>query len=161
MQPFLTEPSDRLNQKPAPPVRERIRIFVHYDIDELGLDPYEFRIYGHIARRRKCFASLDKIAATCCMSVRKVQYVLKVLEQADLISKEKREGRVNTFRLKKPSCWLGKLDRDKLKEIRMLVRAGDSQKTATGQAKSSRLNVETRLPEHDAGSADDSDGVPF
>lgn len=47
---------------------------VHSDLDEHGLDPYEFRIYAHIVRRTggkldgECFAKLKKISEVCHMS---------------------------------------------------------------------------------------------
>lgn len=105
------------------PIKERQKITVFKEVDELGLDPYEFRVYGHIARRGNCFASLEKIAATCCMSVRRVQYALKVLHEAGLIQKEKRRGRANKFTLTSPSKWLNKTNREKIQKIRQKVKS--------------------------------------
>lgn len=166
-QTFLTESGNdenHSNESPKLPIRERSKIFVHRDIDELGLDPYEFRIYGHIARRGSCFASLDKIAATCCMSVRKVQYVLKVLHKAGLIHKEERKGRVNTFRLAKPSRWLRKVDKEKLNQIRKTIKAKGSQRAES--VLPDTQNLENRSDEggETSNSVDDIDflsHVPF
>ncbi|MBW4623311.1 MAG: helix-turn-helix domain-containing protein [Cyanosarcina radialis HA8281-LM2] len=104
-------------------IKERQKITVFKEVDELGLDPYEFRVYGHIARRGDCFASLEKIAAICCMSVRRVQYSLKVLEEAGLIHKEKRKGRANKFALTYPSKWLNKISKEQLERIRQKVKS--------------------------------------
>ena len=123
--PRFDAPSPQNIAEPKPkPIRERDRIFVHIDLDQLGLDPYEFRIYGHIARRRTCFVSLDKMADACCMSVRKAQYALQVLHRAGLIDKETRKGRANTFKVAKPSRWRRTMNKEKLANIRKAVKAG-------------------------------------
>lgn len=127
MKPTPKKNSDKINQTneqvPSKPIKERQKITVFKEVDELGLDPYEFRVYGHIARRGKCFASLEKIAATCCMSVRMVQYALKVLEEAGLIQKEERKGRANQFTLTSPSKWIDTITREELKRIRQKVKS--------------------------------------
>lgn len=74
-------------------------IFVNLLLDEAGLDPYEFRILAHIARRGNCFASLAKIAETCQMSVRKAQYALKALYEKGYIVKESRPGHTDKYQL--------------------------------------------------------------
>lgn len=104
---------------------EKPKIFVSMQVDELGLDPYEFRIYGHIARRRNCFASLSKISTTCCMSVRRTQYALKVLEVAGLVRKTKGKGRTNTFVLTPFSKWVGMLGKKELENIRKKLKSGE------------------------------------
>lgn len=127
MKPTPQKNSDKIHQTseqvPSKPIKERQKITVFKEIDELGLDPYEFRVYGHIARRGKCFASLEKIATTCCMSVRMVQYALKVLEEAGLIQKEERKGRANQFTLTSPSKWIATITREELKRIRKKVKS--------------------------------------
>jgi predicted MarR family transcription regulator len=49
------------------------------------------------------------------MSVRKIQYSLEFLLEANLLTQEKREGRTNVYRLTPPEQWV---DREKLHEIR-------------------------------------------
>lgn len=94
---------------------------VHSDLDEYGLDPYEFRIYAHIVRRTsgkldgECFAKLQKIAETCQMSVRKAQYALKTLCDAGLIIKLPRKGRTDVYKLAPKTNWEPK---ERLEEIR-------------------------------------------
>jgi hypothetical protein len=93
------QPTDKnpKNDSPLP--------LVHSDLDEYGLDPYEFRLYAHVVRRTggklhgECFAKLKKTAEICHMSVRKAQYALKTLCDAGLILKEQRRGRTDVYRL--------------------------------------------------------------
>lgn len=80
-------------------------IFVHADLDLYGLDPYEFRLYGHIARRGQCFSSLETMANICKMSVRKAQYGLKSLENKGLIEKITRKGRTDIYKPTPRSEW--------------------------------------------------------
>ena len=94
---------------------------VRSDLDEYGLDAYEFRIYAHVVRRTggnlngKCFATQKKIADICKMSVRKVQYAMKTLCEAGLLQKEERKGRTDIYRLTLTSAWRSK---EELKGIR-------------------------------------------
>jgi hypothetical protein len=74
-------------------------IFVHLSLDEAGLDPYEFRLIAHIARRKRCFASLAKTAKICRMSVRKAQYALKSLYDKGFIVKKTRPGHTDIYEL--------------------------------------------------------------
>lgn len=107
------------------PKKERQQIYVSMNVDELGLDPYEFRIYGHIARRTNCFASLKIISETCNMSVRRAQYALKVLEGVGLIEKKKKKGRVSSFTLAPPSRWLESVGREEIKNMREKAKHGE------------------------------------
>ncbi len=74
-------------------------IFVHSALDQVGLDVYEFRLLGHIARRGSCFASLATTADICKMSVRKAQSTLKSLEKRRFIEKKQRIGRTDVYKL--------------------------------------------------------------
>lgn len=105
--------------------KERPKIYVSMAVDDLGLDPYEFRIYGHIARRGNCFASLKTIAETCRMSVRKAQYALNVLEGVGLIEKKKKKGRASNFTLAPPSRWLKSVRREEIEDMRKRVKCGE------------------------------------
>ncbi|MGF1938308.1 MAG: helix-turn-helix domain-containing protein [Nostoc sp. ChiQUE02] len=86
-------------------------MFVHNLLDEYGLDPYEFRIYAHAVRRTggkldgKYFASLNKTAEICQMSVRKAQYALKFLCEAGFLNQEKRKGRTDQYRITHSREW--------------------------------------------------------
>lgn len=102
-------------------------IFVHADLDLYGLDPYEFRIYGHIGRRGQCFSSQDKIASICNMSVRKVQYSLKSLESKGLIQKKERKGRTAIYELTPRSNWKSPEEKEELEKERDKVKTNSSE----------------------------------
>ncbi|KKD35255.1 hypothetical protein WN50_26360 [Limnoraphis robusta CS-951] len=80
-------------------------IFIHADLDLYGLNPYQFRLYAHIARRGKCYSSLQTIARICKMSVRKAQYGLKELESLGMIKKEIRQGKTDVYELTNREEW--------------------------------------------------------
>ncbi|MDY6807160.1 MAG: helix-turn-helix domain-containing protein [Cyanobacteriota bacterium] len=98
-------------------------IFVHSDLDLYGLNPYEFRLYGHIARRGKCFSSLPTMAKICKMSVRKAQYGLKNLEKLGLIHKEIRKGRTDIYELAPRSEWKEPEEEPDLEQERQKVKS--------------------------------------
>ncbi|MEG3894056.1 MULTISPECIES: hypothetical protein [unclassified Microcoleus] len=123
----IPETVDDSFQEPQPPTNKNYKNdlqplpVVHSDLDEYGLDPYEFRLYAHVVRRTggkltgECFAKLKKTAEICHMSVRKAQYALKTLCDAGLILKEQRKGRTDVYRLTPKSNWKPK---EELKQIR-------------------------------------------
>lgn len=109
------------------------KAFIHSDLDEYGLDPYEFRVYGHIVRRTssrlsgQAFASVKKMAESCKMSPRKVQYALKFLCEAGLlIRQEVPNKRTNTYQLAPVKQWAHKRELD---AIRASIQTSKSQKT--------------------------------
>jgi Helix-turn-helix domain len=63
--------------------------FISGPLDDLGLDPYSFRVLCRVWRRdgtpRKCFESVEAIAAGCKMSPRSVQRALRRLCDLGLI----------------------------------------------------------------------------
>lgn len=112
-------------------------MFVRSDLDEYGLDPYEFRVYGHITRRTggrvkgTAFSSVKKMAKGCGMSTRKLQYALKVLCHAGLLRKEKHsEYRTNVYMLNPPQAWAAK---ENLIEIRKSARDADANDSSIGK----------------------------
>lgn len=80
-------------------------IFVHGYLDLYRLDPYEFRVLAHIARRGKCVAKVETIALICKMSVRKVQGVLKRLDELKLVVKTPRKGRTTEYTVAPIEAW--------------------------------------------------------
>ena len=106
---------------------------VHSDLDEYGLDPYEFRLYAHVVRRTggkldgQCFAKLKKIAESCHMSVRKAQYAFQVLCDAGFLEKEPRIGKTDVYRLLPKSCWKPKSE---INFIRQRAKEGRSKNRA-------------------------------
>ena len=64
--------------------------FLSSQLDELGLDPYEFRVYLHLCRRandeNRAWPSHATVSAVCKMSEKKVREVLISLRDKGLIS---------------------------------------------------------------------------
>lgn len=96
------------------PEDDKSVIFVRSELDEYGLDVYEFRVLAHVARRegkgkntpgKGCFAKQKTIAQVCGMSHRKAQDVLRVLYHAGFLEKEPQTGSTNIYRLAPPSQW--------------------------------------------------------
>lgn len=101
-------PKPKKNWKP-PPDDKRV-IFVRGELDDYGLNLYEFRVLAHVARRespeRGCDASQAKIAAACGISQRMVLETLRVLCEAGLIRKDKAPGkRTNSYRVNPGNEW--------------------------------------------------------
>ncbi|MGB6300602.1 MAG: helix-turn-helix domain-containing protein [Rivularia sp. (in: cyanobacteria)] len=104
----------RQNPKPkknwTSPPDDKKALFVRGELDDYGLNLYEFRVLAHVARRespeRGCDASQAKMAAVCGMSQRMVLEVLRVLCEAGILRKEKAEGRrTNSYRVNPGSEW--------------------------------------------------------
>ncbi len=84
-------------------------IFVHKDLDDYGLDPYAFRVYGRIVRRAgngEAFESNKNMALGCRMSEAQVKRSLKVLVKHQMIAKEKRPGATCIYRVLPRRSWL-------------------------------------------------------
>ena len=93
-------------------------IRVSEELNLYGLNPYEFRLYAHIARRGKCYSNLETIQAICKMSVRKAQYSLKALCELGLIAKEQRKGKTDVYVLLTRDSWKKREDLPKLEPKR-------------------------------------------
>ncbi|MBW4430958.1 MAG: hypothetical protein KME28_04270 [Pelatocladus maniniholoensis HA4357-MV3] len=97
-------------------------MFVHNVLDEYGLDPFEFRVYAHVVRRTggktqgEFFASLNKTAEICQISVRKIQYALKFLCEAGFLIQDKRQGRTDVYKLSPAKAWANKEDLTAIRE---------------------------------------------
>lgn len=93
---------------------ERQPLIVFYDIelDDAGLDPYQFRIYQRIARRcagqqkGSCTESLEAMAAACKMSRPTVIRAIKVLIQRGMIRRESRQGSTSFYALTDKKNWI-------------------------------------------------------
>lgn len=69
-------------------------IFVHAILDLYGLNPYDFRIYAHVAAcGGSCESNFETIKNICKMSIRKAQYSVKNLCDLGLIRKIKYKGK--------------------------------------------------------------------
>lgn len=117
-----TEQGNSTNESQGKKYRSPIN--VNSQLDDYGLDPYEFRVYSHVARRagkfEVCFAKVDNMAAVCKMSPRKIRYTLKFLCEAGLLLQEDRK-RTNNYRLAPIEHWADKQD---LGDIRQQVKNG-------------------------------------
>ena len=109
-------PKNARSRSPQPkpnwksPPDDKKPIFLRSELDDYGLDLYEFRVLAHVARRespkRGCDESQENMARICGMSQRKVLEVLKVLCATGILRKEKsQKRRTNTYRLNPGSKW--------------------------------------------------------
>lgn len=107
----------------------RSPINVNSKLDDFGLDPYEFRVYGHVARRAgkygECFAKVEAMASVCKMSTRKVRYTLRFLCEAGLLLEQKTPNRKTvTYKLTPMESWAENQD---LETIRSQVKSSKTQ----------------------------------
>lgn len=120
-------PKNARSQSPKPksnwkrPPNDKKPIFVRSELDDYGLDLYEFRVLAHVARRespkRGCDESQENMARICGMSQRKVLEVLKVLCKAGILRKEKSPTRrTNVYRLNPGSEWKHPSDLDEIRQ---------------------------------------------
>ena len=72
-------------------------VFIHGNLDDLGLPPHPFRVYCHVARRGQCFASVATIAKTCRMNPDTVRKALKSLVQEGLLTAQYRKGETTLY----------------------------------------------------------------
>src|SRR2546429_417414 len=83
-------------------------LFVHSRLDDYGLSPQQFRVYGHLARRAgkgAAFPSVREIARVCRLHPQTVRRCLKVLTIHRLVTREERSGTTTLYRLTPPSHW--------------------------------------------------------
>ncbi len=90
--------------------RDNLPTFIHGELDDFGLNPFEFRAYAHLARRvgkrgGEYWESLGEGARVCCMDVKTYRAALVSLESYGLISREDRKGQTSVYRLNPSSEW--------------------------------------------------------
>ncbi len=138
-------PKNARRQNPKPkenwknPPDDKKSIFVRSELDDYGLNIYEFRILAHVARRespkRGCDESQENMARLCGMSQRMVLEVLKVLCEAGILRKEKSSiRRTNIYRLNPGSEWKHP------RELENIRQKGKSPKTQKLQEKDEQIN---------------------
>ena len=100
--------------------RDDLPIFIHSQLDDYGLDPYEFRLYARLARRagrnNTAHESITRMAAETGVSARKLRYSLRVLAAARLITLEQRQGRRPVCSLLPARAWRPKEDLPGIRE---------------------------------------------
>jgi len=84
-------------------------IFIHSEIDDLGLDVYAFRVYATLVRRASggagAFESVANMAKRCRMSPRRTHQALRELEKAGLIAGDRRSGNTTVYHLQPQGAW--------------------------------------------------------
>jgi hypothetical protein len=83
-------------------------IFVHSELDDLGLSAAEFRVYAHLVRRSgkgDAFPGLDSVAKVCRMNRKSVRSAIKNLVAYNLIQKTDRPGHSPLYKLTPNSDW--------------------------------------------------------
>jgi predicted transcriptional regulator len=80
-------------------------ILVSKEIDLYGLNPYDFRIYAHIAHRGKCYSKLETIGTICKISTRKTQSSLKNLCDLGLVKQIKRTWTTDIYTIESMNNW--------------------------------------------------------
>ncbi|MEH2138593.1 hypothetical protein [Nostoc sp.] len=91
--------------------RDDLPVFIHSELDDYGLDPYQFRVYARIARRAGrlgAYESIKNMAEGCCISEGKAKSSLRFLIEQGLVSRESREGYTSIYRLNPKNKWLPK-----------------------------------------------------
>ncbi len=67
--------------------KSKFCLFVRREIDDYGLDPYEFRIYARITRRTgndEAWESITNKACACRMSLSRARLALQILNLAEI-----------------------------------------------------------------------------
>ncbi|WP_051482690.1 hypothetical protein [Synechocystis sp. PCC 7509] len=98
-----------------------LSLFVRREIDDYGLDPYEFRIYARITRRAgngEAWESLANMASACCMSLGRARKAVSLLKLAKLVESIERPGYSTLYRLTPQHKWV---ECDRLQELRAFI----------------------------------------
>ncbi|NET70613.1 MAG: hypothetical protein F6K62_06435 [Sphaerospermopsis sp. SIO1G2] len=97
-------------------------IFVHAILDLYGLNPYDFRIYAHIAAcGGSCESNFENIKNICKMSIRKAQYSVKNLCDLGLIRKIKYKGKKILYVMTSRQEWKKPIYSESLEEERKKI----------------------------------------
>lgn len=87
----------------------KLPIFVHGDLDDYGLNPFEFRLYTRIVRRAgkdgECYESMPHIAKGCRMSEGTLKKVLPRLVELNAVTKVSRPGKSAIYRPNPLDLW--------------------------------------------------------
>ncbi|PSB31366.1 helix-turn-helix domain-containing protein [Chlorogloea sp. CCALA 695] len=101
--------------------KTELSLFVRREIDDYGLDPYEFRIYARITRRAgngEAWESLTNMASACCMSLSRARRALQLLKLAKLVKSIERPGYSTVYRLTPQHMWVAS---ECLQELRSFI----------------------------------------
>lgn len=124
--------------------KRELRLFVPSDLDDYGLDPFEFRLYARISRRAgkdgEASESVPNMAAACHITVNRARKVLQLLEQAGLIESIERPGNTTLRRPRPQSEWV---QPQRLQELRSLSTPA---KNNRGNKNSTSTKFDSTLP---------------
>lgn len=94
--------------------RDDFPIFIHSELDDYGLNPVEFRVYARLARRAgqhgKHSESIPNMAQEFDVSIRTIQYAVKVLISCRLITRHSRPGKTDEYSLNARRLWRHKTE---------------------------------------------------
>lgn len=100
--------------------RDDVGIFIHSELDDYGLNPLEFRVYGRLARRAgkrgTARQSVPHMAAEFGVHKRSVQRALRLLTLCGLTDAQIREGRPTIYRLNPRRKWRDPKDLTMIRE---------------------------------------------
>lgn len=92
--------------------RNDLPFMVHSELDDLDLDPFEFRAYAHMVRRAgrqggrgEHWESVDESAKHCRMDPKTYRRALQGLVERRLVTREDRPGQTSVYRLTSPKAW--------------------------------------------------------
>lgn len=90
--------------------RDGMPVFIHSEIDDFGLNAFEFRAYAHLARRVNdkdgtYYESLEEGAKVCRMNVKTYRAALSALVDRGLVSRKDRAGQTSVYRLEPRQNW--------------------------------------------------------
>lgn len=84
--------------------------FIHSTLDDFGLNPTQFRVYCHVARRAgrdgKCSDSVATFGKACGLHPNTVRPALKLLVEHRLLSMHPRRGQTTFYRRNPWSEWI-------------------------------------------------------
>lgn len=89
--------------------RDTDSIFIHSSVDDAGLSPAEFRIYGHLARRagaNGAYPGVDSMAKICQLAKATIIKSIRRLEELGMIRVVRISGVKSRYVLTRRSVWL-------------------------------------------------------
>ncbi len=114
--------------------RSDFAIVVPSFLDDYGLNPQEYRLYGHIVRRAGkdgCFESIPNMAVICLMNEKTVRKTLQILIAARFIKiAQERKGKTTIYEITHHSQWMSSKH---LEKIRQQITDAKSGSTKSGR----------------------------
>ena len=121
-------------------------LFVKSDIDDYGLDPYEFRIYARIIRRAgrvEAWESIPSMARACRMSESRARAALQLLEAAGLIKSFVRNGNTTLRHVTDKCSWIHPEVLDQLRTTLTRTKNDTPTKSDRGTKNATRCKSDT------------------